>query len=71
MLVMISDETRQLGTRYQANITLAQLRQQVVEALSRAEWAKQRIVEETKMGILAPHHPLLIQVSAGFKAQLQ
>ena len=30
----------------------------------------ERIVEETKMGILAPHPTLLIQLSAGFKAQL-
>ena len=59
-----------LGTMYRAKITLAQLRQQVVEALSQREWAKKRIVEETKMGILAPHPTLLIQLSAGFKAQL-
>ena len=54
---------------YRAKITLAQLRQQVVEALSQREWAMERIVEETKMGILAPHPTLLIQLSAGFKAQ--
>ena len=55
---------------YRAKVTLAQLRQQVVEALSQREWAKKRIVEETRMGILAPHPTLLIQLSAGFKAQL-
>ena len=58
------------GTMYRAKITLAQLRQQVVEALSQREWAIERIVEETKMGILAPHPTLLIHLSAGFKAQL-
>ena len=30
----------------------------------------ERILEETKMGILAPHPTLLIHLSAGFKAQL-
>ena len=38
--------------------------------VSQEEWAIERIVEETKMGILAPHPTLLIQLSAGFKAQL-
>ena len=55
---------------YRAKITLAQLRQQVVEVLSQREKTMERIIEETKMGILAPHPTLLIQVSAGFKAQL-
>src|ERR1700677_5382030 len=59
-LAMISDDTRRLSTRYRAYIPLAQLRQQGKEDLSREkDRTVNRIVKETKMGILASIYPTL------------
>ena len=57
-LAKAKDNTRRLSTRYRANIPLAQLRQQGME-VSQRDRTVNRIVKETKMGILASIYPTI------------
>src|ERR1700677_2336839 len=59
-LAMINDDTRRLSTRYRAKVARAQLRQQGMKDLSKGrDRTVNRIVKETKMGILASIYPTI------------